>query len=151
MSELTNPQLIALISAAAALVGTVIAIAKAHAAWRKWKTGWKKRIANFFDDWEGREARPGVDREAGVMERLKDLETTQASQGETLTTQDRALAGITAEVTKAVQQVQNSHVTNLRDDVDEVIGKVDELHEKLDTHLHQGPTTTVNVHPGGQP
>jgi uncharacterized coiled-coil protein SlyX len=141
-----DAQTIGIISALAGLVGTIIGIFKAHGAWRKWKAGWKKRIANFFDDWEGRPGRPGVDREPGVMERLQTLEATQASQGETLATQDRSLATITKEVNKAVQQVQNSHLTNLRDDVDEVIGKVDDLHDKLDAHLKPGPTTTINVH-----
>lgn len=147
MPNLTDPQLITFISASAALVGTVIAIFKAHTAWRKWKSGWKRRIGNFLDDWEGREARPGVDREPGVMERLKVLETSDSEQNKILFLQDTMLSTIQTEVKKAVAQVQNSHPTNLRDDVDEVIGKVDTLHDKLDAHLKPVPATIVNVHP----
>ena len=66
---------------------------------------------------------------------------------ETLAAQDTKLDRIVIDVDKAVRQVQNSHVTNLRDDVDEVIGKIDSFHDKLDDHLKQcpTPTTTVNV------
>lgn len=72
---------------------------------------------------------------------------------ETLRLQNETLDGITAAVNKAVQQVQNSHVTNLRDDVDEVIGKVDALHDKLDEHLKAGQpaTTTININPEATP
>ena len=66
---------------------------------------------------------------------------------EKLAAQDSKLDQIVTDVDKAVKQVQNSHVTNLRDDVDEVIGKIDSFHDKLDDHLKQcpTPTTTVNV------
>lgn len=65
-----------------------------------------------------------------------------------ITAQSATLEHLTTEVRTVKQQVQNSHVTNLRDDVDEVIGKIDGFHDKLDDHLKscpQPPTTTINV------
>ncbi|WP_284984315.1 hypothetical protein [Arthrobacter sp. efr-133-TYG-118] len=138
MPDLTSPQLIAFISAFAALVGTVIAIVKAHAAWRKWKSGWKHRIGNFLDDWEGRAARPGVDREPGVMERLKVLEDTQASQGETLATQDKTLETIRHEV-------EFNNGSSVKDAVVRTEKGQKELAAQLEAHLKPGPTTTINV------
>jgi len=81
---------------------------------------------------------------------LTALTVGQRAQGETLTAQNDALEHLTTEVSKVKQQVQNSHVTNLRDDVDEVIGKIDGFHDKLDDHLKQCPPTTaiINVNPG---
>lgn len=60
-----------------------------------------------------------------IFEQLDQLSTT-------LEAQNKVLDGIVSHVDRAVQQVANSHVTNLRDDVDEVIGKVDSLHDKID-------------------
>jgi hypothetical protein len=81
---------------------------------------------------------------------LSALSIGQRAQGETLDGQNQALAALTTEVRTVKQQVQNSHVTNLRDDVDEVIGKIDTFHDKLDDHLKTcPPTTTINVNPGG--
>lgn len=77
------------------------------------------------------------------------LTVGQRAQGETLTGQNETLEQLTVEVRTVKQQVQNSHVTNLRDDVDEVIGKLDGFHDKLDDHLKAcPPTTTINVNPG---
>lgn len=75
---------------------------------------------------------------------------TLAEQNDTLTGQNVTLAKLTGEIRTVKQQVQNSHVTNLRDDVDEMIGKIDTVHDKLDDHLKTcPPTTTINVNPGG--
>jgi hypothetical protein len=80
------------------------------------------------------------------------------AQDENLERQNAVLADIVQKVTeavgqvdKAVQQVANSHVTNLRDDVDEVIGKVDSLHDKVDALVtpSNGQTTTININPEG--
>lgn len=78
---------------------------------------------------------------------LTALTLGQRAQAETLTEQNGTLDRLTTEVRTVKQQVQNSHVTNLRDDVDEVIGKIDTFHDKLDDHLKAcpTPTTTVNV------
>jgi len=70
----------------------------------------------------------------GIFERL-------ASQDKVLADQNIVLQNIVDKVEHAVQQVANSHVTNLRDDVDEVIGKVDSLHQKVDA-LHTDPGGT---------
>lgn len=134
----TDPQLIAGIGALAGLVGTIVAIAKAHAAWRKWKNGWKHRIGNFLDDWEGRPERPGKDREPGVMERLKVLEDTQAAQGSTLAAQDGILETIRHEV-------EFNNGSSVKDAVVRTEKGQKELAERLDAHL--GPAVTVNVHP----
>lgn len=76
---------------------------------------------------------------------VQALTLGQRSQADTLAAQDEKLDQIVVDVNQAVKQVQNSHVTNLRDDVDEVIGKIDSFHDKLDDHLKACPTTTVNV------
>lgn len=78
---------------------------------------------------------------------VQALAVGQRSQADTLAAQDEKLDKIVVDVNQAVKQVQNSHVTNLRDDVDEVIGKLDTFHDKLDDHLKAcpTPTTTVNV------
>lgn len=90
----------------------------------------------------------------GALEKLPELALDvqslavgQRSQADTLAAQDEKLDKIVVDVNQAVKQVQNSHVTNLRDDVDEVIGKLDTFHDKLDDHLKAcpTPTTTVNV------
>lgn len=91
---------------------------------------------------------PVIKRFVALGATLERLPETLRHQDETLANQNTVLDGIVESVNKAVQQVQNSHVTNLRDDVDEVIGKVDSLHEKLDEHLKASltpPTTTINV------
>lgn len=140
MPDLTSPQIIGLIGALAALVGTIIAIFKAHSAWRKWKAGWKQRIGNFFDDWEGRPERPGKVREPGVMERLKVLEDTQAAQGTTLHDQNTVLETIRHEV-------EFNNGSSVKDATLRLEDGQKALADRLEEHLKPGPSTIVNVHP----
>lgn len=78
-------------------------------------------FTNLMDDWRGEPARPGVPARTGVMENVSLLR---------------------AEVEVVRNQVQNSHRTNFRDDLDNVEYKVDEvykqigsLNSKLDEHI----------------
>lgn len=106
---------------------------------------WSRRVDGIF----GSPADPatGALLVPSIFDRL-------SSQDEVLKTQNETLEKIVAAVNKAVQQVQNSHVTNLRDDVDEVIGKVDSLHDKLDDHLKATaaqPQTQININSSEPP
>jgi hypothetical protein len=90
-----------------------------------------RKANHFVDDMVGEEARPGVPARPGIVETLAEVQS---------------------ELAKVKEQVQNSHLTNLRDDVDEVIGKVDGLHDKMDDHLRNcPPVTTVNINGGITP
>jgi hypothetical protein len=72
---------------------------------------------------------------------------------ETLSQQNEVMAGMASDVKKAVKQVQNSHVTNLRDDLDDVKAQVASIHDKLDSLTGQttSPTTTININPEATP
>lgn len=41
--------------------------------------GWARQVADFFDDWRGQPARPGVPARAGVMQRLADFDSRLAN------------------------------------------------------------------------
>lgn len=147
MPDLTSPQIIGVIGAIAALIGTIIGLVKAHASWRQWKRGWKQRISNFFDDWEGRPARPGVDAEPGVMERLKVLEDTQATQGVTLHDQNAVLETIRHEVEFNNGSSVKDATLRLEEGQEKQAEKLGDIASRLEEHLKPGPTTTINVHP----
>lgn len=125
----------------------IIAIVTAGAAFLAWffkkfvpaLRKWSRRADGIF----GCAADPATGAPAvpSIFDRLSD-------QDEVLKKQNEKLEQIIKAANKAVQQVQNSHVTNLRDDVDEVIGKVDSLHDKLDDHLRvtaSQPQTQINI------
>lgn len=87
---------------------------------------------------------PLIKRGVAILESAEKL----PEMADEITAQSASLEHLKAEVLTVKQQVQNSHVTNLRDDVDEVIGKLDGFHDKLDDHLKTcppPPTTTINV------
>lgn len=120
-------------------IGTFLAlVAKTVKSWRAFKKRWRTRVGNFLDDWEGRAARPGHDREPGVMERLKVLEETQASQGNTLKAQDDVLETIRHEV-------EFNNGSSVKD-------AVTRIEKRFDEHLNPvAPQTTVNINPRSAP
>ena len=84
----------------------------------------------------------------GVLETLPEMATELGALSISVRTQGEDIGTIKTEVDAVKQQVKNSHKTNLREDVDEVKEHVVSLHEKLDMHLNQTPTTTtVNINP----
>lgn len=80
-----------------------------------------KKFEQFYEDWYGEEARPGVPRRPGVMERLAD--------------QDQALADIKGELT-------TNGGSSLKDRVVSMDGRL------LDVEKKVGTPVTVNVNPG---
>lgn len=131
--NLTDPQIIAAIGAIGGLLAIILGILKLAASWRSLKKRWNTRIGNFFDDWEGRPARPGKDAEPGVMERLKVLETTQSDQKQTLKDQDGVLETIRHEV-------EFNNGSSVKD-------AVSRIENRLDEHLK--PSITINASSGG--
>lgn len=100
-------------------VGTVGAVLAALGVIRKlW--GPVRAVGAFLADWNGKEER--TDRAGNVIEPAKP--------------------GIPALLETVRSQVQNSHRTNFRDDLDrntaathEAVGRIDEVSRKLDRHI----------------
>lgn len=96
-----------------------------------------RRLARFLDDVHGEPARPGVPARAGWSERLGRIE---AGQDDTRHRLERVESGQLATLDRVVRlecttervraQTENSHTTNLRDDLDAVAEKVTELHDR---------------------
>jgi hypothetical protein len=84
------------ILAAIALVGLVSGIMAwfTRGTWRTFR-----KADQFLEDWNGRPASPGHEREPGVMERLAALEGSVADNTHRLDGQDVVLAQIKAELT----------------------------------------------------
>ncbi|WP_269939001.1 hypothetical protein [Arthrobacter sp. HY1533] len=104
---------------------------------RKWSRRWDVLFGIPADPATGQEHVPGI------SERLD-------SQDAVLTAQNVTLARMELAVNAAVQQVQNSHVTNMRDDLDNVTKSVEGLHTKLDDQLKAAaaqPQTQININP----
>lgn len=99
-----------------AALGVLAAIATAvawllHKAWPA-----VRKLNHFVDDVAGEPARPGVPARPGLMERMCNLEGR--------------LGNVEEDVTVVKAEVKNSHRTNLREDLDKVIEKTGDLHEK---------------------
>lgn len=103
-----------------------------------------RRLARFLDDVQGEPERPGVPARPGWGERLAGIEGNQTtlkteqrealirlkrvetSQGDVVTRLERV-----EDVTERVRaQTENSHATNLRDDLDAVADQVRDLHHR---------------------
>lgn len=99
-----------------------------------------RRLARFLDDVHGEPARPGQPARPGWGERLSAIEGGQDDARRRL---ERVESGQIATLARVVRlesttervraQTENSHTTNLRDDLDAVAEKVTELHEQ---HAH---------------
>lgn len=76
----------------------------------KWIVPILRGLNELLEDWRGADSRPGVPRRPGVMERLEEHAT---------------------DITAIRKQVENSHSTNLRDDLDRLHASVDNLGERL--------------------
>jgi hypothetical protein len=63
---------------------------------------------------------------------------------DTLSAQNTVLKAIQMSTDEAVKQVQNSHVTNLRDDMDAMRDDIAAIHAKLHNHMDQ-PAATDNL------
>jgi hypothetical protein len=63
-----------IIATAGATAGSILALAGLF-KWTKPVRSAVRKFSEFLDDWAGISARPGVDAQPGVMERLKRLET----------------------------------------------------------------------------
>lgn len=83
------------------------------AAFFKWVMPFARKIGHHIDDVAGEPARPGQPARPGLMERMA--------------TNEQHMANLTERVASVLQQVANSHVTNLRDDLDEVKALAEEL------------------------
>lgn len=108
LSDLTISQVITAISFLVFAIGIVYTLV------RKLKP-WMDSLRNFFEDWNGIPARPGVDAKPGVMERLAKLED------------------IHLEVAEIKAEVKPNHGGSMRDQVtrieDAVGGKPKEKNE----------------------
>lgn len=83
-----------------------------------------RKVSHFIDDLTGEPARPGFPARPGLMERMASLEETQ----------------------EAIRhQVQNSHATNLRDDVDELKEGLEAIRQSLTEPIPVIPVTPVVV------
>lgn len=99
-----------------------------------------RRLARFLDDVHGEPARPGQAARPGWGERLTRIED---GQDDTRRRLERVESGQIATLARVVRvesttervraQTENSHSTNLRDDLDKIDAKVTELHEQ---HAH---------------
>ncbi|MDN5667046.1 MAG: DUF2746 domain-containing protein [Renibacterium salmoninarum] len=84
-----------------------------------------------------------------IIKRLVAVLSEIEKLPETLKAQNEVLGMIQAATDEAVKQVQNSHVTNLRDDVDAVRDDIATLHAKVDAHLGATPPPTMPRPEGG--
>lgn len=71
------------------------------------------------------DARTGQAFAPSIFERLDQLSQAQCGQNAVLEEQNTVLAEVK-------EQVANTHDTNLRHDLDHLIGRVNDLHEKVD-------------------
>ena len=120
----------------AAIVGALGALGAAVA--KVWPV--VRRLARFLDDVHGEPARQGQPARPGWGERLTRIED---GQQDALTRLDRVESGQMAALvrldrvestTERVRaQTENSHTTNLRDDLDRIDAKVTDLHAQ---HAH---------------
>lgn len=69
-----------------------------------------RRLGQFFDDWFGEEARPGVPRRPGMLERVSTLETGQA---EIRSLRDD-VTGIKAQVSQMSSQIDSLHGDSMK-------------------------------------
>jgi hypothetical protein len=94
-----------------------------------------------------------ADRVTGTPANPVTGEAAKPGLFEILDGQNVVLADLTNKVGRVTKQVENSHMSNLRDDLDDNTAKVDatlteldKLHIKLDAHLKVcQPQTTINV------
>jgi hypothetical protein len=127
------------------MIGGIVAalgfLAGATGAFFRWVLPVLRGAARFADRVTGTPANPltGDAAKPGLFEILDG--------------QNVVLADLNEKVGRVTKQVENSHMSNLRDDLDDNTAKVDatlieldRLHTKLDAHLKvcQPPTVTVN-------
>jgi len=96
-----------------------------------------RRLARFLDDVHGEPARTGQPARPGWGERLSRIED---GQDDTRRRLERVESGQIATLSRVVHlesttervraQTENTHTTNLRDDLDAVAEKVTELHDQ---------------------
>lgn len=89
------------------------------------------------------DARTGQVFAPSIFERLDQLSQAQCGQNVILADQNLVLAEVK-------EQVANTHDTNLRHDLDHLIGRVNDLHAKVDGISAPAQTTTVTVNPPGE-
>lgn len=99
LANLTVAEVIATLIALGVIIGGL-----------KWIAPIIRGLNELLEDWRGADARPGVPRRPGVMERLEEHAT---------------------DISAIRKQVENSHSTNLRDDLDRLHASVDNLGERL--------------------
>jgi len=117
----------------AAIVATLGALGAAVA--KVWPV--VRRLARFLDDVHGEPARPGQLARPGWGERLTRIED---GQDDTRRRLERVESGQIATLARVVRlesttervraQTENSHTTNLRDDLDKIEAKVTDLHDQ---------------------
>ncbi|NWN87323.1 MAG: DUF2746 domain-containing protein [Micrococcaceae bacterium] len=109
LADLTIGEIIAWVAGIGALAGVLYKI---------W--GPIKALQNFLRDWSGKPARKDrtgrtiEDAEAGVLGKLDTMR---------------------ADLDRVLKQVENSHNTNFRDDLDVVRASVERVGERLDEHI----------------
>ena len=95
LADLTISQVITAVSFLVFAIGIVVTLVK------KIKP-WLDALRNFFEDWNGMSARPGVEAKSGVMERLAKLEEMHAT------------------VTEIKEEVKPNHGGSLKDQVSRI-------------------------------
>lgn len=78
-----------------------------------------RRLGQFFDDWFGEEARPGVPRRPGMLERVSTLETGQAEMRRHVLPNGGSslrddVTGIKAQVSQMSSQIDSLHGDSMK-------------------------------------
>lgn len=80
-----------------------------------------RKLSHLVDDLAGEPARPGVPARPGLMERMASVEDASTEN--------------TRRLDIVQKEVKNSHITNLREDMDQIRDEVRVTSSKLDTHI----------------
>ena len=87
-----------------------------------------KRIVHFLDDYNGEEARPGIPERLGMSARISQLEDCVSSSRTELGQLDK-------KVTFIEKELHPNHGTSMRDKVDRIVLRLDNVEEKIIDHV----------------
>lgn len=129
LSDLLSLEAAGILAAAGALTGLTVKV---------WPV--VRRLGRFLDDVQGEPARPGAPARPGWGERLSAIEARQGATVERLDNLETSqlkvitrLESVESTTERVRAQTENSHTTNLRDDLDHVTGLVTDLHHRHGT------------------
>lgn len=93
----------------------IVALVLLGAMWVKYVNPYAVKISHFVDDFFGEEARPGVERVPGVLERLEQVTLMLTASKQTLETHTEELEELKSELQTVKAQVTPNHGSSAHD------------------------------------